>query len=569
MDLTTRYPRTFLRRGEDMGDPRTIKKAYARLMAMPVSTKAEVERWCDAWGEVMSSVSEKVAKTYWRVTNDTNDKTAQAEYARLAERVVPLTEKLDDAAKHRMLEIQKAWIPKDMRVARERVKCVAEIYCKANLPLIARNIKLANKYDKIVSVWQTEFDGKKLTASQLRPYLETPDRKVREEAWRARAGMHAADRAKLDDLFDRMLEVRKRMAINAGTRDYVDYRYRQLKRISYDRGGAERFREAIKRHVVPAATKIMDRRRRKLLLKAMRPWDVQADPNGAKPPKVYKDVADLKNKGAKVLGAIDPEFAKAFRCMDRKGYLDLENRPGKAPGAYSNDYAEERMLVIFCNSVGTSDDFDTLVHEGGHAMHGFASRHLHYLARDIPLEFCEVASMALELLARPHWSFVYDERERERIGRKQLEDALLFLPFMAMLDEFQAWVYIDPGGESASGRARKWRDLEAKYRPYLDWEGLESEQEMGWQYNHVYTVPLYYIEYGIAQVGALQLFLNSLSDYGTAVKAYKRALSLGCTVNLPELYATAGVGFVVKNPSILQDVVDGIMEQVGLSQYPA
>ncbi len=376
--------------------------------------------------------------------------------------------------------------------------------------------------------------------------------------------MQLADARKLEDLFDKMLKVRKAMAKNAGLPSYVEYQYKRYSRLSYGPKDAERFRDAIKKFVVPAVSKIYERRRAKLGLRTMRPWDLAADPDGAEPPKVYKGIPELKAKALKVFAKVDREFVEAFELIDSKGYMDLDNRPGKAPGAYCNDYAEERMTVMFCNSVGTSGDFDTLMHEGGHAIHGLLSRHWNALARDVPLEFAELASMSMEMLARPHWGLVYKPADAKRVGIQQLESTLAFLPFMAMLDEFQSWVYADPRGAKAAERAKFWRVLEKKYRPHVDWTGLDAESGMGWQYNHVYTVPLYYVEYGIAQVGAAQVFLRAKKEYARAVKDYKAALSLGCTVSLPELYSRAGIKFVMDEPGVLRKVVDGLSKEIGI-----
>ncbi|MFH0815465.1 MAG: M3 family oligoendopeptidase [Methanobacteriota archaeon] len=568
MDLKKKYPRKFLKKGENMGNPKAIRAAYSRLDKMPMGDKMETARFCEAWGEAVSGIFEVFARSYWAVTTDTRDKKAEKEYSRLAEEVIPLQEELDDKVKRRLLKAKKEWVPKDLAVFRTKAEWAVKLYREENLPRVGENIKLANEYQRLVSEWQTEFDGKRRTASQLRPYLEKPDRKLREKAWRARMKMQADDCAKLDALFDRMLVVRNQMAKAAGLPDYVEYQYRRYSRLSYDRKDAEKFRAAIHKYVVPAASMIFERRRKMLRLPTIRPWDLAANPDGADPPKVYRDIPDLKAKAVKVLGAVDPEFAEAFTLLDKKGYLDLENRPGKAPGAYCNDYAEERMTVIFCNSVGTSGDFDTLMHEGGHAIHGLMCRDKNAMARDVPLEFAELASMAMEKLSRPHWNMVYNKKDEVRIKRQQLETAMTFLPFMAMLDEFQAWVYSDPKGARAAERSKFWAGLEKKYRPHIDWSGLEQEEGMGWQYNHVYTVPLYYIEYGIAQVGALQVFLRSKRDYEKAVKDYKKGLSLGCTVGLPELYKAAGIKLVMKEPDILGKVVGGIMGEVGLARYP-
>ncbi len=507
---------------------------------------------------------EAFARAYFEFTRNTGNKEAEAEYERLAGEVIPLMEELDDKAKRRLLEMPEEWLPMDFKIARKEAEWSVELFRESNLPLITEDIKYKQQYQKISSEWATEFDGKKMTSQQLMPFLESTDRQLRERAWRAIMEMHAKDYDKLNDLFDNCLKVRKQMARNADLPDFVEYQFRNYKRLSYDRHDGKAFRDAIKEYVVPAAAEIYRRRQEKLGLNSMRPWDRHVDPDGAEPPKIYEDLDDLKDKVARVLGSVDPKFTDAFRLMDQRGYLDLENRPNKAPGAYMNDFAEERISMIFSNFVGTSRDFDTLIHEGGHAMHGFLSRRLPYPARTPPLEFAEVASMSLELLARPYWDIVYNEEDRKRIGIKQLESDLAFLPFMAQLDEFQDWVYTHPDGEDPEKRAECWQALTKKYSPYMDYTGLEDISKMGWQYLHVYEVPLYYIEYGIAQVGAMQVFARSLEDYDAAVRDYKKALSLGNTAPLPELFETAGVKFVLKHPEVLRDSTRKMMDLIGL-----
>jgi oligoendopeptidase F len=564
MDLETKYQREFLSKDDDMGKPDTIKAAYARLEKMPVETEADAAKWLDAWSEVMSAVQKKQSRAYFAMTRDTRDESAMKEYERLANEVAPLVGELDESMKKRFLALPEAWIPGNFAIARKNIQWALELFRKENLPLLSEETILKSQYQKISGGWETEFDGKKVTPQKLNPLLKSPDRALRERAWRARVGMQFADREKLDELFGKMLELRKKLAANAGMDSYLDYRYKELSRLSYTRKDTKAFREAIQKYVVPVVTRMMENRKQKMGLDTLRPWDTAVDPDGAEPPKVYKDLPELKEKAAKVLRSIDPEFERAFWLMDRMGYLDLENRPGKAPGAYSSDFPEERMALVFGNAVGTSDDFDTLMHESGHAIHTLSCRQLPLLVRGYPLEFAEVASMSMELLARPYWDIVYNETDRERIGIEQLQDLFKFLPFMAMLDEFQDWVYSAQEGADPKARREYWRSLAAKYMPHVDYSGLEDIQGIGWQYLHVYEVPLYYVEYGIAQVGAMQVFVNSLHDYQNAVKHYKQALTLGTTVGLPELFEAAGVKFVLKNPEALENVTKEITKQIGL-----
>jgi oligoendopeptidase F len=563
MDIKKEYARSFLATDEYLGDPETIKRAYERLDEMPVNSGEAADGWSNAWAEVQSATAEVVSRAYFATTRNTRDKKAEAEYKRLSEEIIPLARQLDEKAKRKFLALPLEWIPEDMSIVRKHSEWAVELFREKNLPLITKDIKLSREYQKVAGEWAVEFDGRKQTAQQLRAYLEKPDRCVREKAYKAIYGMHLADLERLNDIFGEALSVRKEMAVNADVPDYVHYKYRDYARLSYGPDDGDNFRESIAEHVVPAVNKIMERRRDEMGVESIKPWDREVTPDGGEPPKVYEDVEDLKDKAAGVLGKVDPEFAEAFRLMDDKGYLDLENREGKAPGAYMDEFAEERIPMIFGNAAGATRDFDTLVHEGGHAMHGFLCRHLPYPEREVPMEFAEVASMSMELLVRPFLGTVYSDDDLKPIKLKRLEKTLIFLPFMAMLDGFQAWVYTDAAGADEKERDLYWCGLEDRFRPYIDWDSLNEYKKIGWQYDHVFTAPLYYIEYGIAQVGALQIYLRSLEDYGAAVRDYKRALSLGNTVGLQELFDAAGVEFVMRRPGVLKEVVDRTMDQIG------
>lgn len=564
MDIYKQYPRQFLELDDDMGNKETIKAAYEKLAGVAVNSKEDAWKWMEAWSEISSATSEIQDRTYFNMTRDVNNEEIGAEFNRIVQEVIPLVEELDEKAKQTFLSFPDDWVPQDFIIARMNSQWDVELFKEENLPLISNDMLMRKEYQKISGSWETEFDGEKKTPQQLRPFLESPDRELRERAWRAIMGMHIGDYDNLNELFDKMLPNRKTIASNAGMPDFVEYKFKDYRRLSYDKNDVKAFRDAIKEYVVPAVEKIIERRRQKLGVDTFRPWDSQADPDKMSPPKIYDNIDDLKDKVAKVMGSVDPQFSDAFKLMDSKGYLDLENRPGKAPGAYMMTFEEERISIIFSNFVGTTRDFDTLIHEGGHAMHGFLSRHHLKQAREVPLEFAEVASMSLELLARPYLDIIYNAEDRERIGIKQLENTLMFLPFVASLDEFQIWLYTSPDGADPKKRAEQWSMLTAKYRPSIDYAGLEKEGNIGWQYLHVYEVPFYYIEYGIAQIGALQVFLRSLEDYDGAVKDYKHGLSMGSTVGLPELFEATGVKFPLKHPEALKDMTNGIMELIGL-----
>jgi oligoendopeptidase F len=396
----------------------------------------------------------------------------------------------------------------------------------------------------------------------LLPFLEETDRATREEAWRARMDAKLADAAALDDLYDRMIELRQRLARNAGFDNYRDYKFQEMKRFDYTPEQCMAFHEAIAKHIVPVVARHMQERKRKLGVDTLRPWDLEVDPDGAPPLKPFEDVARLKEGCERIVRQLDPDLAGFFQGMVDQGLLDLESRQGKAPGGYMDMLPDTGAGFIFMNAVGTKDDVETLLHEGGHAFH-------YYLARRQPLtsyhqtshEFSEVASMSMELLSRPYLSEFYSEEELKRLLPDQLKSTLRFFPFMSMIDSFQHWVYTTDGDNGAEARRRKWVELEGKFRPSLDWTGLEQYREIGWQYLHVFEVPFYYIEYGIAQLAALRIWLNSLEDEHAAVEAYKRGLALGGSRPLPDLFEAAGAGFALDDKTV-RAIVEGTTAQI-------
>jgi oligoendopeptidase F len=405
------------------------------------------------------------------------------------------------------------------------------------------DLKLGQEYEKVSGNETAEFQGQTYTLTQLKPFLEEPDRSVREGAWRARVAARLADAPLYDEMFDKMLELRQQIARNAGFDNYLDYKFREYKRFDYTPEDCLAFHAAIEKHVVPFTVRERERRRKLLGVDSIRPWDTEVDPEGYQPLRPFESADRLKEGGLRIVKQVDPQLGDFLESMVRDGLLDLENRPGKAPGAYCQSFADSRVPYIHMNAVGIKVDVDTLLHEGGHAFH-------YFLARDLPLhsyhnpgmEFSEVASMSMELLARPYLGEFYSEEELDRLLDDQLRGSLSMMPWIAMLDAFQHWVYTAEE-HGAEARRAKWREIEQRFRPDLDWSGLEQYRDIGWQYLHVFVVPLYYVEYGIAQIAALQVWLRSLEDPKSAIEAYKRGLSLGGSRPLPELFSAAGAEF--------------------------
>jgi oligoendopeptidase F len=478
-------------------------------------------------------------------TVNTADKEAERRYHNFLDNVYPHLEQADQRLKKKLLET--GLIPDGFEIPLIKMRTEAEIFREANLPLLVQERKLANEYDKIIGRQTVEWEGKELTVAQLRPVYQSTDRALREEAWRLASRRQLEDRDAINNLWLEFLALREKLATNAGFSDYRSFRWKQLLRFDYTPEDCRGFHKAIEEAVVPAATRLCERRRRFLGVDSLRPWDLEVDPLGRGPLIPFQEIAQLQEKAAAIFHRVEPEFGSYFDTMVRDNLLDLENRKNKAPGGYCTEFSAKKLPFIFMNAVGIHDDVQTLLHEAGHSFHAFErSRLPYYQQRDVSLEFSEVASMAMELLASPYLKAeeggFYTAPDAARARIEHLERCILFWPYMAVVDAFQHWVYENPEhAKIPSACDEAWRHVWDRFMPWIDWSGLEHELMTGWQRKlHIHTVPLYYVEYGLAQLGAVQVYGSSTVNRDEAVAAYRRALALGGTVSLPELYRAAG-----------------------------
>ncbi len=543
-------------------DTEALNRIYDELELRSVGTKAKLEDFILDWEELSAVLYECYSVAYIDMTVDTTNQDYEARYLQIVDDVLPIKEQRDFALKRKILEspaVDK--LGDDYLVYLRNIRSEVELFREENVPLMQEDRRLEQEFNKIVGAQEAEFRGKKYTLPQLLPFLEEQDRETREEAWRARWNAKLADAPALDELYDRMYEVRQKIAHNAGFPNFRDYKFQEMKRFDYTPEECLAFHDAIARNITPVVATDWERRADQLGLDAPRPWDTEVDPRGAPPMKPFRTVEELEEGCYRIVSRLDPELAQYFREMIDQKLLDLDNRPGKAPGGYMDMLSDTRVPFIFMNAVGTKDDVDTLLHEGGHSFH-------YYLARKLPIpsyhstthEFSEVASMSMELLSRPYLDEFYSEEERGRLLKDQLREKLRFFPFMAMINSFQHWVYT-ADDHSASARRKKWVELEERFRQGLDWTGLEQYREIGWQYPHVFDVPFYYVEYGIAQLAALRIWLNSLENERKAIEEYKRGLALGGSKPLPLLFEAAGAKFAL-NDETVKAIVEGTMAQL-------
>jgi len=519
-----------------------------------------VEEFLADWTTLSQLVDEVHSRLHVAVTVNTADKEAETNYHRFLDEIYPPGADAEQKLKKKFLDTGLQPPGFDMPLLRMRTE--ADIFREENIPLKTRERKLANEYDKIMGAQTVEWDGKEVTIQGLRPVFQEPDRHLREKAWRLARQRQMQDREAISSLWKELLAVRLEPAANAGFGDYRSFRWKELQRFDYSPEDCKSFHNAIENVVAPAATKVYERRRRRLGLETLRPWDLDVDPLGRPPLKPFSDTTELQAKTSTIFHNVDPQLGAFFDTMIEEGLLDLENRKNKAPGGYCTDFAAIRRPFIFMNAVGLHDDVQTLLHESGHCFHVFEKTRLPYYQQlDVGMEFAEVASMAMELLAAPYLGEseggFYSDSDARRARLEHLERSILFWPYMAVVDAFQHWVYentsesADPGACDA-----QWLALCERFLPDVDWTGLQEERMSIWQRQlHILVVPFYYVEYGLAQLGAVQVWSNALKDRAGAVAAYRRALAIGGTVPLPDLYAAAGANLAFDEQT-LKSAVD-------------
>jgi len=546
-----------------------IEPFYRDLEAQTL-TQGSVAGWLADWSRLAALVSETEQRLLVATSINTADKGAEARLERYLDGVYQEAQKADQRLKERL--IASGLEPEGFNVPLRNMRAEADLFREANVPLQARELKLSTEFDQVVGAQTVEWKGEEIPIARLSPVLEQTDRAEREKAWRLMVGRKIEDRARLNEIWQRFFSLRSEIAANAGLPSYREVKWRELLRFDYTPEDCKRFHEAIERVVVPVAGRIYERRRKALGLEVLRPWDLDVDPSGKPGLKPFADVRAMIDKCLSVLGKVDPELGAQFQTMDEEGLLDLESRKNKAPGGYCTNFDVVRKPFVFMNASGVHDDVQTLLHEAGHAFHVFATSNLPYQQQlAYTSEIAEVASMSMELLAGPYLADpeagFYTEAEAARARIQHLEGMVLFWPFMAVVDAFQHWVYENPGqGIEPEACEAKWTELWQRFMPGVDWSGLEFERAMGWQRKlHIFVVPMYYVEYGMASLGALQVWRNSLTDPAGAVRAYRHMLSLGGTRPLPELFAAANARFAFDDATLGEAVglVEGKLEELG------
>jgi oligoendopeptidase F len=550
--LPAAKPRSFVPPDLDPGDWPQLAPLFDQLEARAAQarTVAALERWLLDWGELNAVLDEEASRRNIAMTCHTDSAEAEQAYLYFVENVEP-------QLKPRQFALEQIYVAHPQRAALAAlrryevfdrdVKNHVALFRPDNVALETQEAKLGQQYQKLIGAQTVNFQGGEKTLVQMGRYQEEPDRALRQAAWKLVAARRWQDAEACETIFDELVRLRTQIAQNAGFDNYRDYAFRQKGRFDYTPEDCRQFHDAVEKEIMPIVREIQDERRGQLKLKALRPWDLAVDPQNLPPLKPFAAVDEMVARTRKIFDRLDPELARGFQQLVDLKLLDLANRKGKAPGGYQTTLAEARVPFIFMNATGLQRDVETLLHESGHAFHAQAARaEDFYPYRSAPIEFCEVASMSMELLGNEWIAEFYPPAgsgEANRARRTHLEGIIGFFPWMATVDAFQHWIYTHPGHTRAE-RRQAYLDLMDRFGGAVDWTGSQKMRAYSWHRQlHIFLYPFYYVEYGIAQLGALQVWANSKRDPAPALRDYKQALALGGSRPLPELFAAAGCKF--------------------------
>jgi len=538
-------PRSFVPPAIDLGEWPQIAPLFDQLgrQGAAANDVQKFERWLLDWSELSAALDEEAARRNIAMTCHTDNAEAERAYLHFVEQVEPQLKPRQFA-----LEQLYAAHPQRENLTKARYEVFdrdvanhVQLFCPENVALETEEAKLGQHYQKLIGAQTVNFRGEEKTLVQMSRYLEEPDRALRQEAWQLVAQRRLQDVDKCEAIFDELVNLRNQIARNAGFDNYLEFIFRQKGRFDYTPADCVKFHDAIESEIMPVVREIQNERRRKLNLEKLRPWDLAVDLLNRAPLKPFADVGDMVARTQKIFNSLDAELAANFREMQDKRLLDLDNRKGKAPGGYQSTLAEARVPFIFMNAVGVQRDVETILHEAGHAFHAQATRGEDlYPYRSAPIEFCEVASMAMELIGNEFIEEFYAPAEAARARKTHLEGIIGFFPWMAVVDGFQHWIYTHPGHTRAERKAAYLRLMD-RFSGDVDYSGFEEVRAHSWHRQlHIFLYPFYYVEYGIAQLGALQVWANSKANKSKALNDYKKSLTLGGSRPLPELFAAAG-----------------------------
>ncbi len=543
-----------------------LEPYFKNLNDRVINNAADLQAWLKDMSELEAVISEEACWRQIKMTCDTTNKDLEEAFTFFMMEIQPHIQPYADALNKKLINspYSKELDQQQYFTYLRSVKKNIDLFREENIPLQSELSVMQQQYGAIAGKMTVEVNGNEYTLQQAGKFLESHDRNLREEVYKKIQERRLQDKDAMHDLYSKLIEKRHQVALNAGYQNYRDYKFVELGRFDYTKDDCFQFHEAVKLHVLPIVDKIYQNKKKKLGLDVLKPWDTEAEPIGVLPLKPFTTGKDLLEKSVTCFNEMNPFFANCLRKMDEMKHFDLESRKGKAPGGYNCPLAESGAPFIFMNAAGQMSDVTTMVHEGGHAIHSFLSHNLELSAfKEYPMEIAEVASMSMELFSMNHWNSFFDnEADLKRAKEHQLERTITIFPWIAIIDKFQHWVYENPT-HTVDERTNKWLEIINEFSTNaIDVSGLEAYRKISWQRQlHLFEVPFYYIEYGIAQLGAIGLWMQYINNPSQALENYVQALSLGGTKTLPELYAAAGLKFDF-SPEYIKTLMEFVNEQM-------
>ena len=525
-----------------------LEPFFKNLLERNIDTREDLEQWLKDQSELEAVINEDACWRQIKMTCDTENKSLEEAFNFFCLEIQPKIQPYSDALNKKLVnhpltnELDMVKYFTYLRSVRKNI----ELFREENIPLQAELSVMQQQFGVISGKMTVTVNGKEYTLQQAAKFLESHDRGLREEVYRKINERRLQDTTALDTLYDQLIEKRNKEALNAGFSNYRDYRFKELGRFDYTKEDCYAFHDAVKQHVLPLVSILHKRKKEKLGVAVLRPWDIEAEPEGTTALHPFTTSDELINKSIECFTKLRPFFGDCLRKMQELKHLDLESRMGKAPGGYNCPLAESGAPFIFMNAAGQMHDVTTMVHEGGHAVHSFLAHHLELNGfKEYPMEIAEVASMSMELFSMDEWDTFFDNAtDLNRAKEHQLERVITIFPWIAVIDKFQHWIYGYPA-HTHEERTAKWNEILNEFEDgVIDYSGLEEYRSNAWQRQlHLFEVPFYYIEYGIAQLGAIGMWMQFKANKQLAMDNYCKALALGGTKTLPELFETAGLQF--------------------------
>lgn len=541
--------RNFLDKSFRVSTWEALKPYFDTLLTKEISSKEELIQWFKDSSELGAVVSEDMAWRYIKMTCDTENESIREHFNDFVKNIQPQIAPVSDALNKKIIEnvfLNDLKKQDGYDIMIREIQKEIELFREENIPLFTEMQTESQKYGQLSGAMSIQLNGKELTMQQAAVELQNTDRTHREKVYNLIVDRRLKDKEELDQLFNKLIAVRHNIATNTEFDNYRDYKFKSMGRFDYTAQDCFDMHDSIQSEVVPLLQDLANNRKNQLGVDTLKPWDKAVDPEGNSTLKAFESGEDLLKKSIACFNRIDPYFGDCLKTMDEMGHLDLVSRKGKAPGGYNYPLAESGVPFIFMNSTSTLRDMVTLMHEGGHAVHAFLADKLELNDfKNTPSEVAELASMSMELISMDAWDEFFDnEDDLKRAKREHLEQLIETLPWVATIDKFQHWIYENPN-HSNQERENAWVNIFTAFSDSItNWDELEVNKNYLWQKQlHLYEVPFYYIEYGMAQLGAIAVWKNYKENKSKGLKGYKAALELGYTKSIPEIYKAANIKF--------------------------